>query len=206
MSNKKGFIGSIIGVFTSPRSTFGSIDEKDLRKSIIVILLISLVSAAASIIYMPKINTSLPNTGTVGPMGNFRSIILMISGLSGFFGVIISWILTSSLIYAIAKLSGGHGTLKEFYAQTGFAYSPYLIQHLLRLIDALTFNASLGIPTIGNRFINAFIGTFNVFWLINIILLTIAVSVNQKIGVRKAAIITLLTTTILLLPSLILFQ
>jgi hypothetical protein len=206
MSNKKGLIGSIIGVFSSPRSTFESIDEKDLRKSISVILLIALVSAAASSTYMSKINIPLPNTGTLPAMGNLRSVISVISGLVGFLGVIISWILITALVYAVAKMFGGQGMLKGFYAQTGFAYSPFLIQHLLRLIDALTFNSSLGIPTIGNRLISAFLGTFNVFGIINIILLIIAVSVNQKIGVKKAAIITLLTTTILLLPSLILFQ
>jgi hypothetical protein len=206
MSNKKSFISSMIGVFSSPRSTFELIDEKDLRKSIIVILLIAVISAAASVLYMSKIGIPLPDTGTLPPVGNLRSIISGMSGLVGFLGVLISWILVTAIIYALAKLSGGQGMLKGFYAQTGLAYSPFIIQHILRLIDALTFNSSLGIPTIGNRFITAFLGTFNIFGVINIILLAIAVSVNHKIGMRKASMIALLTKTILLLPSLILLR
>ena len=181
MSSEKSFARKLVGVFTHPRSTFEAITEKDLTRGFALVLLVAIVGALASAQYISKMDlSSLPRIGLLpgadasslrgGSLGIATGVITGIRTVTG-------WLIPALIIYVIAKLSTGEGGLKRLLAQTGFASTPLLIQHVLRLIDAYAMQGSLSndlsqtetlITGLSQRIINQALNSLNLFSLVAI--------------------------------------
>ncbi len=203
--NDIGFARKLAGVFTSPRETFGAIDEGDLRMGMAIVLAISVLSAWAGMTYASKMEFDLSGIVPSGPGAGaphefdpeaLRSRILPFIALGGGIGALTRWLVPSLFVLVAARLMVGGGSSKRMLAMTGFAYTPMLAQQLLRVIDSSTITASqvmalsatsmLGAGLIP-RIINQALSVFTVFGIAVAVLTVFAVSVNFETSTRDAA-------------------
>jgi len=189
---KKSFREKIFGVLRSPSTGFPQIEEDDLRKGILIIFIIGLLSSWAGVIYL-RARTTMP--------------FLAIGGIVGAFT---RWLIPSALVLISAKILIGDGSTRRLLAMTAFASLPQLAQQLLRVVDAYTISnvdltalrATL-FPSTGLVFraMNQGVKVFNVFGLLTLALTVYAVSVNYGSQKRRA-----LTGSILAYRSYILLK
>ena len=174
---KKSFREKIFGVLRSPSTGFPQIEEDDLRKGILIIFIIGLLSSWAGIIYL-RARTMMP--------------FLAIGGIVGAFT---RWLITSVLILITAKILIGDGNTRRMLAMTAFASLPQLAQQLLRVVDASTISTvdltalrAAVFPSTGLIFkvMNQGVKVFNVFGLLTLALTVYAVSANYGSPNRRA--------------------
>lgn len=216
MSSEKSFARKLVGVFTHPRSTFEAITEKDLTRGFALVLLVAIVGALASAQYISKMDlSSLPRIGLLpgADASSLRGSLGIAIGVITGIRTVTGWLIPALIIYVIAKLSTGEGGLKRLFAQTGFASTPLLIQHVLRLIDAYAMQGSLRndlfqtetlIMGLSQRIINQALNSLNLFSLVAISLTIVAASVTFRSSKKKMAMITVVSYVIFItLRSLI---
>ena len=174
---KKSFREKIFGVLRSPSTGFPQIDEDDLRKGILIIFIIGLLSSWAGIIYL-RARTIMP--------------FLAIGGIVGAFT---RWLIPSVLVLITAKILIGDGNTRRMLAMTAFASLPQLAQQLLRVVDASTISTvdltalrAAVFPSTGLIFkaMNQGIKVFNLFGLLTLALTVYAVSANYGSPKRRA--------------------
>ena len=216
--NKKGFIGKIIGLATSPRAVFSGIEEVDLTKGIAVVLIIAVLSGWAGMIYFTKTELQLPDMGSGSGGGSpmfrpgaqdsggidpetLRSRLAPFIAIGGVLGTVTRWLVPSILVLLVANIWVGKGSSKRMLAMTGFASAPRIIQQLLRVIDAFTISAAdlasltatrAAASGLLGRLVNQAFTVLNLFGVLTIILTAVAVSVNYEATPRKAAYVTVL--------------
>jgi len=180
---KKSFREKIFGVLRSPSTGFPQIEEDDLRKGILIIFIIGLLSSWAGIIYL-RARTMMP--------------FLAIGGIVGAFT---RWLITSVLILIMAKILIGDGNTRRMLAMTAFASLPQLAQQLLRVVDASTISTvdltalrAAVFPSTGLVFkaMNQGIKVFNLFGLLTLALTVYAVSANYESPNRRAITVSVL--------------
>ncbi|MBL7168864.1 YIP1 family protein [Candidatus Bathyarchaeota archaeon] len=180
---KKSFREKIFGVLRSPSTGFPQIEEDDLRKGILIIFIIGLLSSWAGVIYL-RARTTMP--------------FLAIGGIVGAFT---RWLIPSALVLISAKILIGDGSTRRLLAMTAFASLPQLAQQLLRVVDAYTISnvdltalrATL-FPSTGLVFraMNQGVKVFNVFGLLTLALTVYAVSANYRSPKRRALTVSVL--------------
>lgn len=174
---KKSFREKIFGVLRSPSTGFPQIEEDDLRKGILIIFIIGLLSSWAGVIYL-RARTIMP--------------FLAIGGIVGAFT---RWLIPSVLVLITAKILIGDGNTRRMLAMTAFASLPQLAQQLLRVVDASTISTvdltalrAAVFPSTGLIFkaMNQGIKVFNLFGLLTLALTVYAVSANYGSPKRRA--------------------
>lgn len=174
---KKSFREKIFGVLRSPSTGFPQIEEDDLRKGILIIFIIGLLSSWAGVIYL-RARTIMP--------------FLAIGGIVGAFT---RWLIPSVLVLITAKILIGDGNTRRMLAMTAFASLPQLAQQLLRVVDASTISTvdltalrAAVFPSTGLIFkaMNQGVKVFNLFGLLTLALTVYAVSANYGSPKRRA--------------------
>ena len=174
---KKSFREKIFGVLRSPSTGFPQIEEDDLRKGILIIFIIGLLSSWAGVIYL-RARTMTP--------------FLAIGGIVGAFT---RWLIPSVLVLITAKILIGDGNTRRMLAMTAFASLPQLAQQLLRVVDASTISTvdltalrAAVFPSTGLIFkaMNQGVKVFNLFGLLTLALTVYAVSANYGSPKRRA--------------------
>ncbi len=219
--NKSGFLGTIIGMATSPRNVFSGIEEIDLKKGIIVVLIIAALSGWAGMTYFTKTPLLFPGMGSgsgrpgggsplfspgaqnsagLDPMA-LRSRLAPFIAIGGILGAVTRWIIPSILVLLVANIWVGKGSSKRMLAMTGFASAPRIIQQLLRVVDAYTISAAdiasltatrAAASGLLGKLVNQAFTVFNLFGVLTIVLTAVAVSVNYGATPRKAVYVTVL--------------
>jgi hypothetical protein len=214
------FPNQIWACLRSPGRGFESIGEKDLKKGVVVILLVAALSAYAGYNYTSKtpfqssasISIQSMPTQTINTDA-LRTNFIIFTTLGNFITVFTGWLLIGVILHIIARLMTGEGGLKRLLAQMGFASPPLILQQLLRLIDAYTISpetlldvsASL---TLGGslvmRFMSRAMTTFTLFGIWTLILTIMAVSVNYQSPRTKSAIATIVAHLVVIVVRLFL--
>lgn len=204
MSEEKiGFLRQVWGCVASPRKAFESIQGEDLWRGMLLIIIMTLVSAWAGFMYTSKLPFNLPEESE-WPGGHspyidteaFRRNIMTFSALNSGLRVVAGWLISSVLLHLFASLLVGKGSLKRMLALTGFASIPLIIQQLLRLIDAYTISREeitglIAARFLGRTFVFQFmsnvLGVFTVFGIWSFALTVVAVSVKYKSSVKRSS-------------------
>jgi len=212
MSKREGeklsFIGQVIGCLTSPRSSLKSILEKpSLLRAAVLILVIAVIAAWASYNYTEKLPLTFRPEQEAGPFqgpGGFvspeqiRQASMIVSVMMGLIGVFGSWLISSTIVHALSRAQGGKGTFRGILTLAGYASTPLLIQHLLRLIDSFTatkqevlqlaeMTQMFNQPFL-NAIANAALNVFSIFRLWSVALLVIALCENYKISTARSVV------------------
>jgi len=208
MSEEKvGFLGQVIGVLYQPRKIFSTIDEGDLAKGLIVMILMVVIAAYSNMLYMSKIPLSVLSPQLEGVDTNqFEGTMGVFAGVGSAVTIVIGWISGTVLMHWFGRFSGGRGSIKRFFALHGFASVPSLLNQVVRVADASIIDSTnlssyfVTYRDMGNKALRAFIGTnlFNVWGLATIALLVLAVEDNYKTSKTRSVMIVLL-------PSLVYF-
>jgi len=208
MSNEKtGFLGQFTGVLYKPRAIFSTMDEGDLIKGIIVMLIMVVLAAYSSMVYMSKIPLSVLTPMLEGvDVGQFEGTMGIMAGVGSAVTIIIGWVAGTLLMHGLGRLSGGDGPMKAFFAMHGFASVPSLLNQLLRVVDASIMDSAslagyfVAYRDTGSKLLKALIGTnlVNIWGLATMALLVIAAEENYGLSRTRAVMIVLL-------PSLVYF-
>lgn len=211
---RKGVLNQILGCMASPRKAFESIQEEDLWKGVVLILILTSVSALAGYNYASKLPVTIPEGfgphGPFRPPGQFvdpqtfRRNIMTLYALRDGLRAVAGWLIPAVLLHLSATLLVGKGSLKRTLAQTAFASIPLLIQQAIRLIDAYTISAEellsvvsaqpLG-HTLTLRFVSNVLSVFTVFGIWAFALTVVAASINY--GGSKSRTLTATTVAYL---------
>jgi len=219
MSEKKrGFLGTITSLATSPREVFTDIEESDLKKGIAVVLIIAVLSGWAGMTYFAKTELQIPDMGPGSSGGSpmfhpgaqdsngvdseaLRNRLAPFVALAGIVGTVTRWLVPSILVLFAGNIWVGKGSSKRMLAMTGFASAPRIAQQILRIIDAYTISAPdlasltatrAAATGLLGRLVNQAFTVFNLFGVLTIILTVVAVSVNFEANTRKAAFVTVM--------------
>lgn len=208
MSNDElTFFEKTLGTLYRPRVVFNSIDEDDMTKGLIIMIVMVLLAAYSSMIYMSKIPLSALSPQLEGvDVTQFERNMGILAGVGTGITIIIGWLASTLLIHGVGRLSGGGGTLKRFLALHGFASILSLLNQFIRVIDALVMDSDsltnyfLTYQNIESKALKALLGTnlFNLWGLATLALLVFAIEENYKVNKTRAILIVLL-------PSLIYF-
>lgn len=222
---EQGFIGQVIGCLTSPRVSFKSMLEKpSLLKAATIVLVIAIVASWASYNYAGKLPLSsiiqretigqFPGQGVLISPQQLRQTVVILNTVTGFIGIFGSWLISSALVHALSRGQRGKGTYKSMLTLAGYASTPLLIQHLLRLIDSFMVTEQGLLQLSGatqvfnqpllNAFANAAINVFSVFRLWSVALLIIALCENYKISTARSVVTVAATYIIIVFLSMFL--
>lgn len=216
-SEKLSFVGQVIGCLASPRSSLKSIREKpSLLRASILILVIAVIAAWASYNYTGKLPLTFIPDQEAGPFmgpGNvvrpeqIRQASMIVSVMMGLIGVFGSWLIVSATVHALSRAQRGRGTFKSMLTLAGYASTPLLIQHLLRLIDSFTITEQELLQLSGGTQVfsqpllsatsNAAMNVFNIFRLWSAALLVIALRENYEMSTARS-VVTVAATYILI--------
>ncbi len=173
---------SVLGCLMFHRESFKNVAQRpSLKRAFALILSITTVAAIANF--------------------NYNQLPLLM-----FIGVFVWWLLSSILIHGVTKLIKKTGTFTGLLTLTGYASSPMLIQHVLRLVDSFVATDSKlwgRLPISSDPWINSIsnmvVDTFTIFRLWSIGLYVIAVSENYKISMAKSAAVAVGAYVIMIL-------
>ncbi len=159
-----------------------AVTGKDLAKGAAIVALTGLFAGGAA--YSTASKMEIPIEG----MGNTLQIVVAISALVM---TLLGWILTSLIYHASAHLLGGKGDRNRMFALTGYASIPALIQQLLRFVSYWFLGQTAMSATTP---LEVLLEYFNVFSVIGLVLVGVAVMLNYGISGRKAAFVALIPT------------
>ena len=168
-----------------------NISEKNLTKSLFIIVFTGVFAALTTYITISRAVTPLPATGGTHII---RSVLIFVLTLLGF-GFSIG-------VYHIAShLLGGIGNVKKITAMAGYASIPMLAQNAIRFIYYLFINDPTdNVPQLSG-ILGQILNHFTVFSIITLILITYAARQNYNISLRKAALVALIPIIISLSVS-----
>ncbi len=134
---KPGFLGQVIGVLYQPRKIFSTVEDGDLVKGLIVMLLMVMLAAYSSMLYMGKIPLSVLSPQLEGiDTSQFEGTMGVFAGIGAAVTIIIGWTAGTVLMHGLGRFSGGGGSIKRFFALHGFASVPRLLNQVIRVADA----------------------------------------------------------------------
>ena len=219
---KKSFREQISGVLRSPSVGFPQIEEEDLRRGVLIIFIIGILSSSAGVLYLSKTEFDLSSLvqgspSGMGRAGRFfgsgsstpdidpdvlRSTMIPFIAIGGIVGAFTRWLIPGVLVLITAKILIGDGGTKRMLAMTAFASLPQLAQQLLRIVDAFTISsvdltalraAPFPSTSLVLRVANHGIKVFNVFGLLTLALTVYAVSANYRSPRRRALTVSVLS-------------
>jgi hypothetical protein len=202
---RKIFPEKIIGVIKFPRETFSYIEDGDLWRGMLLILVLVVLSSWAGMIYATKTEFDLTQFEVMlGPATIEREAIkarmIPFIAIGNGIGVIIRWLIPTILIILMAKILVGGGNSKRMFAMTGFASIPLIIQQVLRILDAYMISVKevavltasrIPATTLPLRILNQTLNIFNIFGILTLILTVFAVSANYEAKISKAGAVVL---------------
>ncbi|MFC1802950.1 YIP1 family protein [Thermoproteota archaeon] len=206
MSNEKpGYLGQVIGVLYRPRQIFSAVDESDLTKGLVVVLLMVALAGYSSMIYMNKIPLSVlaPQLEDIN-MGQIGGSMGIFAGIGGGVTILLGWVAATLLLHGLSKLAGGVGNMKRFFALHGFVSVPGVLNQLLRVADASIMDSVslagyyLSYRDIGSRVLKALLRTnlVNIWGLATLMLLVIAIEENYGATRNRAIMIALVPSVV----------
>jgi hypothetical protein len=180
-------------------------DEGDLGKGILVILIMVTLAAYSSMVYMGKIPLSVLTPQLEGmDTSQIEGAMGVFAGIGSAITILVGWIAGTLLMHGLGRLSGGDGSIKRFMAMHGFASVPSLLNQLIRVVDAsIMDSASLAsyfvtYRDISSKALRALLGTnlVNIWGIATVALLVIAVEENYSAGRGRAIMIVLLPSVV----------
>jgi hypothetical protein len=207
MSDEKpGFIGQFTGVLYKPRAIFSSMDESDLTKGILVMLVMVLLAAYSNTIYMGKIPLTVLSPQLEGvDTSQIEGTMGIFAGIGSGITILIGWIASTLIFHGLGRLSGGSGTMKRFFAMNGFVTVPAILNQILRIVDASLLDSAtlssyfVNYRDISSKVLKALLGTnlLNIWGLAGLALLVIALETNYSTSRSRAVMIALLPSVVL---------
>jgi hypothetical protein len=168
-----------------------AVTDKDLTKGALIVLASGLFAGGAAYAAASNMDALL---------GNMAGTVKIISVITTVIMTLIGWVISSVIFHGVAHLLGGKGDRNRMFALTGYATLPTLVQHILKFIN-YWFLGQTAATSVGGV-AEILVSTFNVFAIIGLVLLTLAIKNNYGISGRKAALIALIPTAIMLALSL----
>ncbi len=202
---KPGFLGQITGVLYRPRAIFSSMDEGDLGKGILLMIIMIALAAYSSMVYMGKIPLSVLTPQLEGiDTSQLEGTLGVFAGIGSGITILVGWIAGTLLMHGLGRLSGGDGSMKRFFAMHGFASVPSLLNQLIRVVDASIMDSEtlagyfVTYRDISSKALRALLGTnlVNIWGLATVALLVIAVEENYSAGRGRALMIVLLPSVV----------
>ena len=164
---RKSFRDKVFSVLTSPGTGFTLVEDVDLRKGVLIVLIIGLLSSWAGVVYLSKTEFDLSSLGQGVPTGMggsrfararerffgsgstpsdvdleaLRSTVMPFIAIGGMIGAFTSWLVPSVLLLIAAKILIGDGSARRMLAMTAFASLPQVVRQLLRIVDAYTISS-----------------------------------------------------------------
>ena len=210
-----GFIEMVTGVLRRPTMTFPYIQEGDLMKGAVIVVVAAILAGVSTMTYMNKVpieillsslqNVEVDTSSMQGTMGMFSAIGVIVAVLAG-------WGLSTLLFHALSNLLGGTGSMKRFFAMTGFASTPLLLKQVIRMIDSFTISQDAAVGffianrDIGNKLLTGLMGAnlLNLFGVATLYLTVNAINANYGLGKGKALVIALIPPAVSLAMTLFL--
>jgi hypothetical protein len=181
---KKGIVASIRGIFEK-------ITGGDLYKGLAVILIIAALSTVDNYIYA----VSAVNEGN-----GFGFLVIAIT----FVTPIVSWSLFTLVVHSVSVLLGGKGERRRFFAMCGYAYLPIVVQQVLQIIiDLVNISTLAQSPLTEQGLIGIFLNHFNLFKVLVLFLVAVAVMANYNLNGKRAVMATLVPDVAVIILSLI---
>jgi hypothetical protein len=202
---KPGFIEQVTGVLYRPRMIFSTVADGDLVKGLIVMILMVILAAYSSMLYMGKIPLSVLSPQLEGiDTSQFEGTMGVFAGIGSAITIIIGWTAGTLLMHGLGRFSGGSGSMKRFFAMHGFASVPSLLNQVLRIADASIMDSAsissyfVSYRDISNKALRALLGTnlVNIWGLATVALLMIAVEENYKTSRSRAIMVVLLPSMV----------
>lgn len=202
---KPGFIGQVTGVLYKPRKVFSTVDEGDLVKGLIVMILMVILASYSSMLYMSKIPLSVLSPQLEGiDTSQLEGTMGIFAGIGSGVTILIGWVASTLLMHGLGRFSGGDGSMKRFFALHGFASVPSLLNQVLRIADASIIDSSslssyfVTYRDMGSKVLRALLGTnlVNIWGLATVALLVLAVEENYKTSRSRSIMVVLLPSVV----------
>lgn len=206
MSDKPGFLGQVMGVLYRPREIFSTVDEDDLMKGLVVVVLMIALGSYSTMVYMGKIPLSVIAPQLEGQdLGAMGGSMGMISGIAAGVSMLIGWAISTLVLHGLGKISGGDGSMKRFFAINGFVAVPSLLNQVLRVVDASIMDSAslvgyfVAYQEITSKLMKAVIGVniLNIWAIAGIALLVIGLEENYKLARGRAILVALVPTVLM---------
>jgi len=111
---------------------------------------------------------------------------------------LLGWAISSLIYHALSHLLGGRGSRNRMFALAGYASLPALAQQAIRLVGYWLGQATLANGNVPELLLDH----FNVFAVIGLVLVGVAVKLNYGVSGRKATLIALTPSILTLLLGL----
>ncbi len=206
MSDEKlGFIEQITGVLYRPRVVFKNMDEGDLTKGLLIMIVMVLLTAYSSMLYLNKIPLSVLSPQLEGvDMSQLEGTMGIFAGIGSAITVLIGWVASTLLLHGLGRLSGGSGSMKRFFAMNGFVSIMSALNQVLRIADASIQDAAtlssyyVTYRDISSKALKALLGTnlVNIWGLAALVLLVIAIEENYGASRSRAIMVALVPSVI----------
>jgi hypothetical protein len=204
--NKLGFIEQITGVLYRPRLVFKDMDEGDLTKGLLIMIVMVLLTAYSSMVYLNKIPLTVISPQLEGVDTSQLEVSMgLFAGIGSAITVLIGWVASTLLLHGLGRFSGGSGSMKRFFAMNGFTSIMGVLNQVLRIADASIQSAAtlssyyIAYRDIGSKVLKALLGTnlVNIWGLATIVLLVFAIEENYGASRSRAILIALVPSVIL---------
>ena len=190
------FMEILVGVVKRPFDTFNSIRSGDMWRGLSVLTFVAILASLAGYIYAAKLPINMQEMGAAlnGQTQIDLEALRGARAMGNFVGVYTRWIIPSILIILAANLTLDEGSGRRMCVMTCFASIPQVVQHALRILDAVTADsvavatviASRASSTLVMMILNQAITVLNLFGLLTFVLTVYAVSANYGTNTRKA--------------------
>lgn len=207
------FMEILVGVVKKPYDTFNLIWSGDMWRGLSVLTFVAILASLAGYIYAAKLPINMQEMGaalngqTQIDLEALRGTLSIFLAMGNFVGVYTRWIIPSILIILAANLTLGEGSGRRMCVMTCFASIPQVVQHALRILDAVTADSVVVATVIASRasstlvmmILNQAITVLNLFGLLTFVLTVYAVSANYGTNTRKAFYTTSLAYAVYIL-------
>ncbi len=157
------------------------VTDKDLMKGAGIVTLTAAFAAATAYVVASKL--VIPElAGMGGAIGTATTVGAVL-------GVYLDWVITTLIYHSAAHILGGKGDRNRMFALTAYASIPKLIQQMLRFVSYWLLGS---IPLTTTNFIELLVDYFNVFTIISLVLIGVAVMLNYGLTAKKAAFVALI--------------
>lgn len=159
------------------------VTDKDLMKGVGIVTLIAVFSAATAYVASTKI--------VIPELAGMGGVLGAATTIGAVLGTYIGWALTTLIYHAAAHILGGSGDRNRMFALTAYASIPTLAQQILRFLGYWLRGIT---PLTTTNIVELLVDYFNVFTIIGLVLVGVAVMVNYGLTARKAAVVALIPT------------
>ena len=154
-------------------------------------------------------------------------ITVVFPAVGGVVGQVVGWLAWAGALYLAGMALGGRSTFGHMFRMVVWTWLPYVLRGLLQTVYILASGQLIANPGLsglvrdsravgemvlapprpGQMFLAALLSKVDLFWIWNLVLLVIGVTVFTRLPRRKAVLVTLgvwlLLTAVSLLPALV---